>query len=171
MWDGNFRLTVNELPWQMTALATTMAPKTGRKAKENETQMVGGTDRKMSFGFSGLATSWSSNAVGVFKSQDSSFGIGGLGTVGGLGGNFTKNGATADFAVGSGFGAVGGFGSLLGFGHVADSGGVVDAVQDVVRFAVAGSVSKTQTVPWFSSSVAGMRDTVNRLRDDGDDSD
>ena len=109
--------------------------------------------------------------MGVVKSQDSSFGTGGLGTISGLGGNFTKSGATADSAVGSVFGAVGGFGSFAGSGHDVGSGGIVDAVPNVVCFGVAGSVSKTQTVPWFSSSMAGMRDAVNELRDDGDDSD
>ena len=46
-----WRLSVNELPWQMTALATTMAPRTGRKKEKT------GAEEEKGFG-GGLARSW-----------------------------------------------------------------------------------------------------------------
>lgn len=98
-WDGKFRLMVHELPWQMTALATTMAPKSGRKSKKelSASLMAGGVDVKTSFGISGLATRWGGDVVGDTKakaggssgSADSVASIDGtasFGTFGGFGG-------------------------------------------------------------------------------------
>ena len=116
--QDDYRLTVNELPWQMTALATTMAPRTGRKkeggdeVKEHEN---GAKETKIEEGgfFSGMTESWlkSDNAHRSWNADDADTGANAGGEEGKTlvwGSKMTANSGIKR-GEGSGFGGFGSF--------------------------------------------------------------